>query len=142
MTASLVRVVAMLSTLLAIPLALVNWIHFSDSGFYISGRDSDVVFPPGDGYAIAALGALVLLTRLTRTVWPRLEVLFPLACVLCGPGIMAISGAVLLRDWAGERMWTLYAGLVLGIVISLCGAVMLAMRRGAASAGDATAAGR
>ena len=74
----------MVSAVLVIPLAMVNWIHFGDSDLYVSGRQSDVVFSLGDGYAIAALGVLVILARVARTAWPRLDWLFPWACVICG----------------------------------------------------------
>ena len=129
MAAVPIRLVAMVSAVLVIPLAMVNWIHFGDSDLYVSGRQADVVFSFGDGYAIAMLGGVVILARLARTVWPTLDWLFPLACVVCGLGITAITGAVLFKDWAGERMWTLYTELALGIVIALSGTLLLTLRK-------------
>lgn len=127
MAAVLVRLIAVTSALLVLPLALINWVRF-ERDVYISGRTSDVVFPSGDGYAIAALAGTVLLARLGRTAWPPLDALFPWVCIVCGLGITVIGGSVLFEDWAGERMLTLYAQFVLGITISLCGALMLGLR--------------
>lgn len=125
----LARLVAMVSALLVIPLALINWVHFGDPDAYISGRDSDVVFSFGDGYAIVALGGIVILARVTRTAWPRLDWLFAWVCTVSGLGITAISAAVLFRDWAGERMWTLSVEPLLGILLAFSGALLLTLRQ-------------
>ena len=124
----LVRLTATLSALLVVPLALVNWVHFR-SDLYISGRQVDVVFPFGDGYAVAVLGAGVILTRLARTLWPRYDWLFAWACILCGLGVTSVVGAVLFKDWAGDRMWTIYAEFAFGIIIAVCGTLLLTFRK-------------
>ena len=82
---------------------------------------------PASGYAILALGGIVILARVARTAWPRLGWLFAWACTVSGLGITAISAAVLFRDWAGERMWTLYVELLLGIVLAWSGALLLTL---------------
>jgi hypothetical protein len=109
------RLVAVACALLAIPLALINWIDVG-RGVYISGRSSDVIIKGGDGYLIVALSVTVLVARVMRTLVPRL-VLFPWVCMVCGIGITLVSGRVLFEDWAGDRMWTLYTLFVLGTVM-------------------------
>lgn len=120
----LVRLIATASALLVIPLALFNWVRF-ESDVYVSGRTSDVVWSQGDGYAIAALAAIVLLARVARTVSPRLGVLFPWVCIACGLGITLMGGLVLVNHWSGQRLVTVYAQFVLGITIAVCGALMM-----------------
>ena len=127
MPSVLVRLIAVTSAVLVIPLALINWVRF-EGDVYISGRTSDVVFQGGDGYVIVMLAGIVLLARLARTAWLPFALLFPLVCVICGLGITIIGGLVLMEDWAGERMWTLYAQLVLGVLVALCGGLLLSFR--------------
>ena len=69
------------------------------------------------------------MARVARTAWPRLGWLFAWACTVSGLGITAISAAVLFRDWASERMWTLYVELLLGIVLAFSGALLLTLRQ-------------
>jgi hypothetical protein len=118
------RLAATASALLAIPLALINWIQINEDA-YVSGRSSDVVISGGDGYLIALLAAMVVIARVARTFARRLDRAFPWVCIICGLGITLISGRVLFEDWAGDRMWTIYTLLGLGIAIAVCGAVLL-----------------
>lgn len=127
MALSLVRLLAVASALLAVPLALMNWVRV-DENSYVSGRTSEVVISNGDGYLIAGLAAVVLVARVARSANRGMDRVFPWICMVCGLGITLVSGRVLFEDWVGERMWTLYGLLVLGVVIAVCGAGLLSFR--------------
>jgi hypothetical protein len=123
------RLIAVLAAIVSLALALVNWIHFEEAGFYVSGRDSDVVVDFGDGYVIAVLAGLVPLARLVRTFRPAWAELFPWGCIFSGLAITAVSAAVVFHDWAGERMWTLYTELGAGIAMAIAGSLLLSLQR-------------